>query len=277
MIKAKPTGCGGDSKSKNIMSLKINDSDPIDSDAWFNTGDLVLNAKGFTALVATQATLSGVFSVMQGGKFGHGFASGALSKVSGAYAGGLDVLPIGDVDLAQVAIAAIVGGTVSEISGGKFANGAVTAAILNIYNQQGEELSREDSVKVHYKLKNDAANKLRQLNKGIRLGEHEGEFEYLNDIPTKYGQRGVAEATIGRSLENIQRKGLLVYMAGGASEAASKGIEFINNKVYKPIGAFGKAVKWAGELFTQKPPSSPVNLDDYSVGCTRNGCKVEGP
>ncbi len=46
-------------------------------------------------------------------------------------------MPIGDVDLAQVAIAAIVGGTASEISGGKFANGAVTAAILNIYNQQG--------------------------------------------------------------------------------------------------------------------------------------------
>ena len=38
--------------------------------------------------------------------------------------------------MSRTTIAAIVGGTVSRITGGKFANGAVTAAMAHLFNQE---------------------------------------------------------------------------------------------------------------------------------------------
>ena len=64
----------------------------------------------------------GVLSTLQGGQFGHGFASAGLTEL---FAPGIAQIENG---AAQTFVAAIVGGTVSELSGGKFANGAVTAA-----------------------------------------------------------------------------------------------------------------------------------------------------
>lgn len=106
--------------------------------SWFNYGaDVALNSTGFTALVAAQALAGGVMAELQGGKFGHGFASAGLSKVSGAAIGGWDSgFSAGRLDIGQVVVAAIVGGTSSKLTGGKFANGAVTGALLNMYNQQ---------------------------------------------------------------------------------------------------------------------------------------------
>ena len=75
-----------------------------------------------------------MFSELQGGKFGHGFASAGFTKAFAPWIGKIETG--GDVDVGQVFAAAIVGGTASELSGGKFANGAITAAMLNIYNAQ---------------------------------------------------------------------------------------------------------------------------------------------
>ena len=110
-----------------------------DAGAWYNRGaNVALNAKGFTALIGAQTTLGGISAVLQGGKFGHGFASAGFSKAAGASIGDWNSgLSVGDLDIGQTVVAAVVGGTASEISGGKFANGAVTGALLNMYNQQG--------------------------------------------------------------------------------------------------------------------------------------------
>jgi len=60
---------------------------------------------------------------LQGGRFGNGFVSAGASAV---------LSPIPEVAAegaaGQTVIAAVIGGTVSELSGGKFANGAITAA-----------------------------------------------------------------------------------------------------------------------------------------------------
>ena len=76
--------------------------------------------------------MGGVGSVLNGGKFGHGFFSAGLTK-------GLDVnnmLPgISDgMNSARVITAAIIGGTISALTGGKFANGAVTAGLGQAVN-----------------------------------------------------------------------------------------------------------------------------------------------
>ncbi len=79
----------------------------------------------------------GSVSVLQGGKFKSGFASGFL----GHAAGGLTRAVTGAMNWAgQTAVivrtmmAATVGGTVSQLTGGKFANGSISAAFVHLFN-----------------------------------------------------------------------------------------------------------------------------------------------
>ena len=84
----------------------------------------------------------GVTSVLQGGKFGHGFLSAGFAKAVTTYLPfdklGLD--GIGDkydgweYVAGRTTVAAISGGTASVIGGGKFENGAKTAALAHLLN-----------------------------------------------------------------------------------------------------------------------------------------------
>jgi hypothetical protein len=60
--------------------------------------------------------------------------------VSAAFGPGINRIGGGSIDIeyvaARVAVSATIGGTAAEISGGKFANGAVTAAFLRLYNEE---------------------------------------------------------------------------------------------------------------------------------------------
>ena len=71
--------------------------------------------------VATIAIMGGITSVLQGGKFGHGFVAAGLSTVAGQ---GMQDLSAPRQFLSRV----VIGGTLSEATGGKFANGAASAA-----------------------------------------------------------------------------------------------------------------------------------------------------
>ena len=71
---------------------------------------------------ATYGSFGGVMGVLQGGRFGHGFLSAAATQVA---AGRIDAL---EYERQRVIAAAALGGTVSAATGGKFANGAATAA-----------------------------------------------------------------------------------------------------------------------------------------------------
>ncbi|MCG3171167.1 MAG: hypothetical protein CALGDGBN_02756 [Pseudomonadales bacterium] len=73
--------------------------------------------------VGTSALAGGGISVMQGGKFRHGFLSAGISAAAmPSIRNSIETAP------GRVFASALVGGTVSELSGGKFANGAMTAA-----------------------------------------------------------------------------------------------------------------------------------------------------
>ncbi len=74
---------------------------------------------------------------------GHGFISSAFSKgVMGSLQP--DIEEMGR--LGRAFLAGVVGGTSSQLSGGKFANGALTAALAQLYNQDGgsRELERDE-------------------------------------------------------------------------------------------------------------------------------------
>lgn len=89
-------------------------------------------------------------SDLQGGKFGHGFISAGV----GAIAGGA----FGKAPTNRIIGSAVVGGTLSKITGGKFANGALTAAFAaalradwggdnRTRSPNGEPISAEDKEK----------------------------------------------------------------------------------------------------------------------------------
>lgn len=85
----------------------------------------------------SEGLIGGAFSEAGGGSFGDGFV--------GAFAGseastGVDQIAIGNTSAAAIAlrtaVAAIVGGTVSSITGGDFADGALAAAMQRLYNDE---------------------------------------------------------------------------------------------------------------------------------------------
>lgn len=77
------------------------------------------------------SAMGGITSVLNGGKFGHGFVSAGV----GAYVGGTSLGGTGGTPgqiIGRTLAKAVVGGTLSKMTGGKFANGAATAAFTSI-------------------------------------------------------------------------------------------------------------------------------------------------
>ena len=77
--------------------------------------------------IAVMATMGGITSVLQGGKFGHGFVSAGLSAIGGQFIKGANWIKKG---VGKTVAKITLGGTVSKITGGKFANGAKATAFL---------------------------------------------------------------------------------------------------------------------------------------------------
>lgn len=85
--------------------------------------------KSDTGRMLAHATVGGVSAEVDGGKFGHGFASSYLA--SGADSIGLTNF---SNTFARVIANALVAGTISEVTGGKFSNGAMSAAFRVAFN-----------------------------------------------------------------------------------------------------------------------------------------------
>jgi hypothetical protein len=120
----------------------------------FSGGDF--GSSGYLAKVAAHGTVGGVMSVLQGGKFGHGFAAAGLTQ---AFSRAID--SIGGAassawsnaanKIRRVVAAAVVGRTASAISGGKFSNGAVTGAFSRAFNDEMHAQAEKQSFWEHFK------------------------------------------------------------------------------------------------------------------------------
>ncbi len=111
---------------------------------WAGVGDVLRAAgavmqSGFDlARVLVHGVVQGALSVAQGGSFLNGFAVGAAGEGAdvGMKAEGLYSVQ-GDEGVAmRTAIAGVAGGTASVLTGGKFANGAVSAAFAHLFNDE---------------------------------------------------------------------------------------------------------------------------------------------
>jgi hypothetical protein len=83
--------------------------------------------------------VGGALSMAQGGTFVDGFIANGVGAAAGIVTGDS---PLGSVSggegvFFRTAIAAAAGGTASALTGGKFANGAVTAAMAHLFNAEG--------------------------------------------------------------------------------------------------------------------------------------------
>ena len=111
----------------------------ISAAAFYGIGSKFTATEGFfqaggAGHILTHGVAGGILAELQGGQFGHGFLAAGLTKaVMGRfnYADGSTQAVMG-----RTTIAAIVGGTISRVTGGKFANGAVTAAMAHLLNQE---------------------------------------------------------------------------------------------------------------------------------------------
>jgi RHS repeat-associated protein len=98
-------------------------------------GDRALN-------IAGHGVVGGASSAAMGGKFQDGFLSGAVSA-AGAVAGLYDTPLKGNAGVvARTVMAGIVGGTASAVGGGKFANGAYTAAFQHLFGESSAAAQR---------------------------------------------------------------------------------------------------------------------------------------
>jgi hypothetical protein len=139
-------------------------------------------------------------SVLQGGKFGHGFVSAGLTKGLTPAISGIDAMQINDYSAAQAVMAAMIGGTISEATGGKFANGAMTAAIGNVFNAQTNQISaREVAQKVfnrkspNVSTETSAGVGLSITNNISRLGIEAGSIEYDTNGFLSYKTPGIVD------------------------------------------------------------------------------------
>ena len=102
------------------------------------------------ASVGAHGMAGGILNVLQGGKFGHGFISSGFTKfsslkwISQVQGKNLDGI------LTRTTMAATVGGTVSKLTGGKFANGARTSAFGYLFNQEGPNLASQFRMQGRY-------------------------------------------------------------------------------------------------------------------------------
>ncbi|WP_345552573.1 hypothetical protein [Microbulbifer aestuariivivens] len=80
-------------------------------------------------------------SEMQGRRFKHGFTSAGIVQ---AFSGGIDLIDAGaESSVMRVIAAAVLGGTASVASGGKFANGAITGAFSRAFNDEAHQATQK--------------------------------------------------------------------------------------------------------------------------------------
>jgi hypothetical protein len=99
----------------------------------------------------SHGSVGGVAEEIQGGSFRHGFYAGFAGSAAGSVVGRTALQNIEGAKgvAARTAIVATAAGTASALGGGKFANGAITAAFQHLFNAEAhrDEYSFWDGVK----------------------------------------------------------------------------------------------------------------------------------
>ncbi|KKO49554.1 hypothetical protein VT06_04945 [Arsukibacterium sp. MJ3] len=187
-------------------------------------GGLSLSAGQVAGQIASHAAAGGIVSVVSGGKFGHGFFSAGVTKgAGGAFLPGGSNLSGGQIAYGTV-VSAVIGGTASELAGGKFSNGARTATFQYLFNHASESFwgfeSLDDKSAVNVSIEQASLTLEVGPLKFVGLNRN-GEFSG----PSISGSRGPLSATLSTDSASIAlAKGPISFgMNGVTAKACSHG------------------------------------------------------
>jgi len=187
--------------------------------SWAGTstvGSTGLTAGNLAAKTLMHGVAGGVMSDLQGGKFGHGFASAGVTQ---AFSPGIDQIGGGARSYAgaRIAAAAVLGGTASKLSGGNFANGAVTAAFSRAFNDEFEHRARANDARGMKFDVSDPKYHIHQFEDLICMADsvcslgsvalasrlHPAPGTFSNKSPIADGQYGIAQLGYPVELDNF--------------------------------------------------------------------------
>lgn len=132
--------------------------------------------------IASHAAVGGVAAELQGGKFGHGFVSAGITKsLEGFFLPAGDELGTWEVIGGTIG-SAVIGGTASVAIGGKFKNGAQTAAFQYMFNQIGAAIEKANLSKKYIKRFSALLGTLNEM--ADTVGNYSNHIEWLESLST---------------------------------------------------------------------------------------------
>ncbi|HHJ16433.1 MAG TPA: hypothetical protein ENJ80_07020, partial [Gammaproteobacteria bacterium] len=213
--------------------------------------------------IAEHAAVGGVMSVLQGGKFGHGFVSTGIVQ---SFAAPISNLRGEGLRGARVVAAAIVGGTASELTGGEFANGATTGAFSYLFNDAAHELTKRQAI-----LLSRAAQGQARMIDSLSLQQMRGTFPDLANEPNNFSGDLVIELArdnMLRSLSVMRINSLSVVISEGFATVIDATVGSVVLAPFKRISDLSTAITIGNESMTLLP----INDPSVRIGCNRNGC-----
>ncbi len=177
-----------------------------------------VTSKGITAIIeraAKHAFAEAWMSGIQGQNIFHGMISGALSSVGNGFINS----EVNGLAL-KMASSAVLGGTISEIGGGKFANGAVTGAYSMLFNDIQHDLMEERAKKALPMLEDGIRKVLATAKSGIKISS--------KDLVKNYGVPKKAAALINSFTVN-NSSSIAVDWNGWTTP----GVELVSNARFK--------------------------------------------
>jgi hypothetical protein len=199
--------------------------------------------------VVAHGFAGGISSVLNGGKFGHGFLSAGFTQAMGNIKGLFTNAPQGMARIGNAVKAAIIGGTASAITGGKFANGAMTGAFSRLLNDDApnfESVSDKDLLqlsdgKVDASIKvvgqkvvgvdSDGKVSGPELSTGgVSVSKEGSSISTPGLVSLKMDQNG--DVTVGGEICTHGNSGGCV---GGSAKVSSPAGKAISNNIYKAM------------------------------------------
>jgi hypothetical protein len=236
-------------------------------EAFNGTGLMAQNGAGH---IFAHAMAGGVIAELQGGKFGHGFVSAGLAKGFMVNSG----FDYSDGSMSAVmgrtAVAGVVGGTISAMTGGKFANGAITAAMAHLFNQERTAAEQREYLK--------------GLSENLLQKVHE-ERDFINswsddDFKTFFGvTKTQGLYLVNRQLQMMEATLNLDIMSKEAQEMMGKIVEGLATHAATAGGdKVGRALVFSLRQLDLTLPALPNDYSGWNVMChTYANCGFTSP
>lgn len=259
-------------------------------DGLHNFGGNWLTSGQIAGQIASHAAAGGIAAKLGGGKFGHGFFSGGVTKgLTGAFLpGGSEIKGSGEL-VKNTAISAAIGGTASVIAGGKFSNGARTAAYQYLYNQvTGAVINKAKGVLNNARAKKLAAQRVRAIDAELEMiNKLSHSPDQLMELLESYGFEGdrskARVATLSLQAQLMAEKSASMYVAVeglsafpnyGSGKYDFRGKLITSYVKVSPMSALDILSAWPLVYMMRSTPDYTANYSCSGASCYLDGIRI---